>query len=372
MANEIPTTTTPEVAAPPPAPVAAPVSNQDLSLADHIADHMKMVQDKVREAASSGKGKAPEKAVPVIPDAPDAPVVAAKAEPEKPAEATPAADATSPAAKEDPKPAEDKPAEDERAKLLAEYVRGKRQLKAERAAFEAEKAQAKAEREAIAAEKAKIAAFSEKRTKDPVDAVRELLGDDVFNGGFLLDALERTADVELTDEQKAEAIEKSATAKALAALKAEQEEAATKSNAELEQRREHAKATFLGNVNTFLDANADKYPNMAAEGWDRNEVLEAVSEHRKATGVWPTPAQVLTHFENMHVERARAYATRNKLGGNHVATAPAPVAPEKSPAAAPVRAPADTRGAQSKPAKFGTFEQQRDEIAARLDGRVAG
>ena len=357
------------VAAPVPA-VAAPAVQVERSLADYVADHQAMIAKVAGRAAETPSAK--EEPAAVATEAPaklagEVPAVVSPAAAE-PAKEVPAAKPT-----EDPKK-EDKPAaEDTRAKQLADFVRLQRQNRADAKRLEAEKAALAAERTQVEASKAEVAKFNEEFAKDPVAAVERRLGKSKFSTEFLLSALDRAsaayAEAAPTEEEKQEILVKAAAERARAELKAEQEAAQAKLDAAQEKVNEEGQARYFGQVDGYLRANADKFPNMAAEGWDTSEMVAAVEAHHAASGQWPTAAQVLQHFENLHVQRAETYAKRHGYV-KPAAAAPATIA--SSPAAAPVRAAVDSRGKPDKPMVQGSIAQQRAEIVARLDGVRTG
>jgi hypothetical protein len=326
----------------------------------------------VQQNARGKGGKAPEVPPPPATPAPTAsPTTNAQAAP--PAGATPEAPAIPP---EPAKPAESpKPPEDERAKALAEFVRGQQRNRTEAKRLHAEAERIKAEdvRLASTAEKqAQLEARFKEFEADPVAAVEKLLGRDKFSSEFLLKALDRVSKMEggeqVTDEQRQEVIAKAAAAKVREELKAEQEAEAARVTAEETARNEQGQARYFGHVETFLRENEARFPNMAEEGWNTQEMVAAVAAHRESTGQWPTAEMVLNHFEAKHVARAETY---DKRRGRVPAAAAKPPAPP-SPAAAPVRAPADMKGKPSKPMPQGTLEERKAEIAARLDGMRTG
>jgi len=346
---------------------AAPPAAVDTSLADAVAAQSQHVA-----ALLSGTAAAPA--------APPEPVAAPPAKTEVPAQApdAPAAVAPPPAEKaEDPKPA-DKPPEvdeakaaDERAKALAEYVRGKRfvraetaRLKAERAALDAAKAEAAKMRE----DAAKVLALREKAAKDPVGAVEELLGKDRFGNEFMLAALERVSNGtarELTQEERDAVVAEAAAMKVRSELEAAEKAREEQRKTEAQRTQEEGQARYLDVLGKQLTASADKYPLLASEGWDKpQEIIAAVDAHHKATGGWPTHDQVLQHFESKLKEQTeRRYGLLNKSK---------PASPLTSPAAAPVATPQDTRARPATPPDDTDFEARRDALIARLNGRVVG
>jgi hypothetical protein len=348
------------VAAPAETPVAAVAAQgPERSLADYMADHMEQVARNAGREAGSKETPA----VPVEPAA--APVAAPAAEPATPVEPE------VPAAPPVPPP------QDERAAALAEYIRGKRQNKAESIRLKAESERIKtemarvAEREAAAS---KILALKELAAKDPVRAAEEFLGKEKFGNDFLLAALDRVAkgDTErpLTDEERQEVITEAATAKIRAELKAEAEAAAEKAQQEAAQASEEGKSRYFGQVSAHLRANAAQYPMMAAEGWPTGEISAAVEAHHAATGLWPTADQVLGHFEALHTARADRLLKLRQTSSPTAAPAPKPLS--SSPAAAPVRTMVDSGGRAGKKIEEGTYEERRKAIQARLDGRIPG
>lgn len=356
---------------------------RDQELADFMADHLAQIRRESGRKVDDGTVSATDTTA-SIPEAKQ----------EEPTKSEPVAETAAPEATEgaqetqqatlqaepgkEPEKAKEEPS-DERARALADYLRGKKQnsdqaarLKAESDRVKAEDARVKAEAAKVAEERARLARFAElqdKAEKDPAAAFEEFVGKERLSGEVLLQLLDRLNGGEpkpISEEDRQAAITEAALAKMREELRKESDEKAKAKEAEEKAAQERGKAVYFGEVDKHLRANADKFPLMAEDGWDTEDMAKAVEAHHKATGQWPTAEMVLTHFEGLLVQQTERRS--GILAARKQKTTEAPVqAPAKSPAAAPVKGSAiDSKGKPGKVINTKSVDERFNDILERL------
>jgi hypothetical protein len=276
------------------------------------------------------------------------------------------------------------------ADRVAAYLQQDRRIKAEKTQLKAERAAIATEKAALEAAKAqaqKVADLQALAEKDPVAAVRSLLGPKV-KGDFVVQLLNQMAAEEdgtaptETDQQREERIAKQAEERALARIKAEREaeekkisDARAKEEAEIAKKNAVGKEAFFWGLDAQLKAELDKYPYIAAQGGIDVAAADRWMQERFAqTQKIPSHTEIFTHFNSHYAAEAEKHLrTYLRVNGGKLPAdaAPAPVA-VKTPlsAVAPI-ARADTRGATTAPAVPAkgkrSYKQDVEEAARKLD-----
>jgi hypothetical protein len=396
MATEQTATTTATAPDTPPeaAPAAGTTAQDDDGLAAAAAEHTaeltgmlaKPAQSAQAEPGADEQGAAPQ-AEGDAQDKPPEGETGEAAKPEDGQEENAKADD-----KEPDKPA-DKPEEESVAGAIAKYVRQhtaavarEKEAKAKLEQIEKDRAELEGQRQTFQQSQRMVEELARLATDSPIDAIENLLGTAALideHSTIVSDLLDRITARKngapaVSDEQRiAAAVERAVRQERETRTKAE-EEAQRRAQAERATKREAGLAAYLVGLAAEFEDNADSFPFLQGDPILREEYpkIDAwMQEQFSATGQIPKPMDVLKHFEAERESAALAkipiLEKTGKLAARKAEAAVAQVAPAKHPSAA-VATGVDSRGKAPPPAKGKSLEEEREEIARRLDAQFAG
>lgn len=350
----------PTEAAPVPAQEAAPAAPAaDAGLADAIREHAQKIQANVASAKMRRDG---EDARQVEPEQ-----AAEQAKPE--AEAAPAEQATE---AEQAKATTEQDADDRLAEALARYTREARALSQRQKELDRRQREADAAKQAEAADRDAFARFMAAKSKDPLAAIEELLGKDVFGGDFLLKVAQRASaeDPEtMTDEQKQAILAARVQAETLKAIEEKQKAEEERRQAEAKRQNDESKERYFTTVQAQFLAAQQEYPFLAADPVPVDEMDATVIAYYNQTRVLPSPEQLLQHFNGLRKQKAERMAKTLGLVAPKTAPAAAPVAAAK-PVQASARPSVDTGGRPASPLRTPKdYREHREDIIRRLEAQ---
>jgi hypothetical protein len=359
-----------------PAPVqateAAPVNDDPDGLKAAVAEHAADLADVFRKPGQSAENKPADGTAIEVDKPTDAATVPAQKGEVKPTDGE-----KPPEAKAEP----EKPAEDSVAAQMAKYVRQhEKAIKREREALAATEKIAK-ERETLVAERAEaqkarnlVGELVQLVTTSPVDAIERLLGTDALaseESTLVSDLLARIASRRqgapvVSEEDRIAAAARAAVERDRAEREQSEKANAAKRDAEKSTKSQQNREAFFTGLSEQFQENADKYPFLQVEPVATREVDQWMQERFNSTGKIPTGDEILGHFEAEREASAMARIGILEKRGKLPARTQA-VAPVGNPSAATATG-VDVRGQIARPQRQSlSLEEQREEIARQLD-----